>query len=336
MKQAGSLAAATAAVVLVPLLILMFMLGDDTPADLSQGSLATGTVPPEFEAWVIKAGSLCPEVSPPLIAAQIEQESGWNPQAVSPAGAEGLSQFMPYTWPSYAVDANRNGITSPYDPPDAIMAQGNFDCQTAEQAKRDIAAGRISGDIVDIILNAYNCGYGCVLANGGPNIVNGETEGYATGIRARMAKYTQIGVRPRPGAPGDGKVRLPIDSGTYELSSGYGPRWGTMHHGVDFAAPAWTPIFAVTGGTVTQAGNLGDGYGNCVVIESADGLTMRYAHQVDGGIKVSMGQTVAGGAEIGAVGTTGDSTGNHLHFEVRVNGQSTDPMPYLASIGLRA
>ncbi|MGW5569765.1 C40 family peptidase [Nocardia thailandica] len=186
-------ALALLAVLLPVLIVVVFVVDDKDNPSFGQGKLATGTVPPEYEAWVIRAGTLCEEVSAPLIAAQIEQESGWNPEAVSPAGAQGLSQFMPYTWPSYGRDANGNGVISPFDPPDAIMAQAVFDCETAAQAKKDIASGRISGDLIDIILNAYNCGYGCVLANGGPAIVNGETEGYAPGVKAKMAKYTQIG-----------------------------------------------------------------------------------------------------------------------------------------------
>lgn len=132
---------------------------------------------------------------------------------------------------------------------------------------------------------------------------------------------------------GDGNARLPIDAGKFVITSGYGPRWGTFHAGLDFAAAAGTPIYAVTGGTVTQAGNLGDGYGNCVVITAGTTET-RYAHQIDGGIRVQVGATVAAGDLIGAVGTTGDSTGNHLHYEVRIDGKSTDPMPYLSTIGL--
>ena len=194
MKSPMKWAALVIALLLVPVLFVAVFVADDKDnPSFAQGKLATGTVPPEYEAWVIRAGTLCEEISAPLVAAQIEQESGWNPDAVSLAGAQGLSQFMPYTWPFYGVDANNNGVISPFDPPDAIMAQARFDCETAAQAQKDLARGRITGDLLDIVLNAYNCGYGCVLANGGPQIVNGETEGYAPGVKAKMARYTQLG-----------------------------------------------------------------------------------------------------------------------------------------------
>ncbi len=183
---------------LVPLLVVVLMTAvlsssDDQDGGGAQAGLKTGTVPPEFEPWIIKAGKVCAEISAPVIAAQIDVESGFNPKAVSPAGAQGLSQFMPYTWPSYGEDANHNGVVSPFDAPDAIMAQANFDCKTAAQAKKDIAAGKIHGDLLDIVLSAYNCGYGCILSNGGPNISNGETESYAPKIKRLIPKYSAIG-----------------------------------------------------------------------------------------------------------------------------------------------
>jgi murein DD-endopeptidase MepM/ murein hydrolase activator NlpD len=109
------------------------------------------------------------------------------------------------------------------------------------------------------------------------------------------------------------------------ITSGFGPRWGRMHSGIDISAPGGTPIRAVAAGRVIVAGWMG-GYGNLVVIDHGNGLATAYAHQSAiyvGGGSVSQGQT------IGAVGSTGNSTGNHLHFEVRVNGNAVDPMGYL-------
>ena len=112
-------------------------------------------------------------------------------------------------------------------------------------------------------------------------------------------------------------------SGT--LTSGFGPRWGRMHEGIDIAAPAGTPIRAAAAGRVIIAGYMG-GYGNLTVIDHGGGITTAYAHQSS--IWVSSG-SVAQGQSIGAVGTTGSSTGNHLHFEVRVNGFPVNPLSYL-------
>jgi murein DD-endopeptidase MepM/ murein hydrolase activator NlpD len=110
------------------------------------------------------------------------------------------------------------------------------------------------------------------------------------------------------------------------LTSNYGPRWGRMHQGIDVAAPIGRPIAAAAAGTVTVAG-WENGYGQTVVIDHGNGITTVYAHQA--AIGVSVGQSVAQGAIIGVVGNTGNSTGPHLHFEVRINGAATDPLPFL-------
>jgi len=108
------------------------------------------------------------------------------------------------------------------------------------------------------------------------------------------------------------------------VTSGFGWRWGRMHEGIDISAGCGTPIRAAASGTIIFSGYMG-GYGNLVVVDHGNGLSTAYAHQsaiyASGG--VSQGQT------IGAVGTTGSSTGCHLHFEVRVNGGAVDPMGYL-------
>lgn len=111
-----------------------------------------------------------------------------------------------------------------------------------------------------------------------------------------------------------------------QITSGFGPRWGRMHQGLDVAAPTGRPITAAKSGKVILAGASG-GYGNLVVIDHGGGLSTAYAHQSR--IAVGVGDVVTQGGLIGYVGSTGRSTGPHLHFEVRVNGAARDPLPYL-------
>ena len=110
------------------------------------------------------------------------------------------------------------------------------------------------------------------------------------------------------------------------VTSPFGWRWGRMHEGVDLGASYGAPIAAAAAGTVIYAGWLG-GYGNLTVIDHGGGLATAYGHQSQ--IAVSVGQSVSQGEIIGYVGSTGHSTGPHLHFEVRVNGQAVDPLGYL-------
>ncbi len=110
-------------------------------------------------------------------------------------------------------------------------------------------------------------------------------------------------------------------------SSPFGMRGGVLHAGVDLAVGKGTPIHAAAGGKVIRSSWF-DGYGYCVDIQHAGGVMTRYAHQVRQP-PVSVGQVVSQGQVIGYVGSTGDSSGNHLHFEVRLNGKAVDPWPYI-------
>ncbi|MGH3036192.1 MAG: murein hydrolase activator EnvC family protein [Gaiellaceae bacterium] len=147
-----------------------------------------------------------------------------------------------------------------------------------------------------------------------------ESAALAAQIRAAQASSSGGGGSTGSGVSASGFI-WPV-SGV--VTSGFGYRWGRMHEGIDISAPCGTPIRAVAAGTVIFSGWMG-GYGNLVVVDHGNGLATAYAHQsaiyASGG--VGQGQT------IGAVGTTGSSTGCHLHFEVRVNGGAVDPMGYL-------
>lgn len=116
------------------------------------------------------------------------------------------------------------------------------------------------------------------------------------------------------------------------MSSGFGYRSdpftgaGAMHNGLDFKGPIGTPILAAADGRITFAGSQG-GYGNTIEITHANGLVTRYAHL--SGFNVRHGQKVARGTQIARMGSTGRSTGSHLHFEVRLNGQAINPRKFL-------
>jgi murein DD-endopeptidase MepM/ murein hydrolase activator NlpD len=105
---------------------------------------------------------------------------------------------------------------------------------------------------------------------------------------------------------------------------GYAPE---LHTGIDYAGACGTPVKAADKGVVVDAGWHAYGGGQRIVIDHGDGLKSTYNHLSS--IGVSTGQTIAGGAQIGAVGSTGNSTGCHLHFEVLVNDEKVDPLPWL-------
>jgi murein DD-endopeptidase MepM/ murein hydrolase activator NlpD len=112
------------------------------------------------------------------------------------------------------------------------------------------------------------------------------------------------------------------------LTSGYGRRWGRMHKGIDIAAPVGTPIFAAAGGEVISAGWNSGGFGNLVKIKHDDDSITLYAH--NSRILVRNGQQVKQGQQISAMGSTGFSTGPHLHFEIHKSGQgASNPVAFL-------
>ncbi|RJQ08967.1 MAG: M23 family metallopeptidase [Bacillota bacterium] len=110
------------------------------------------------------------------------------------------------------------------------------------------------------------------------------------------------------------------------ISSFYGPRWGRMHRGIDIAASSGVNIRAAADGKVTYVGWYGQ-YGRCVIVDHGGGLTTLYAHASE--ILVGLGAQVKRGDPIARIGSTGNATGPHLHFEVRVKGAAQNPLLYL-------
>jgi murein DD-endopeptidase MepM/ murein hydrolase activator NlpD len=146
-----------------------------------------------------------------------------------------------------------------------------------------------------------------------------ESASLAAAIQSAQASAGSSGT----GAPSAAGFIWPVNG---PVVSGFGMRWGRMHEGIDIAASSGTPIHAAAAGTVIHAGWLG-GYGNLVVLDHGDGLSTAYAHA--SAILVGLGQRVSQGETLSLVGSTGNSSGPHLHFEVRVNGSAVDPLFYL-------
>lgn len=124
-----------------------------------------------------------------------------------------------------------------------------------------------------------------------------------------------------------GRFLWPVPS-VRKISSGYGPRWGREHHGIDIGAPRGTYVVAADDGIVIYSGDELGGYGNLTVISHGDGLFSVYAHTKKN--FTVKGQRVHRGQVIATVGNTGRSTGPHLHFEIRHSGKAINPEKILA------
>jgi murein DD-endopeptidase MepM/ murein hydrolase activator NlpD len=135
----------------------------------------------------------------------------------------------------------------------------------------------------------------------------------------------------------DGVIAIPADKPvrTATFMSGFGYRsdpfnhHAAMHPGLDLAGPVGTPIYATADGVVLRAGWNSGGYGNLVEIDHGRGITTRYGHM--SAILVRPGDHITRGQQVGRMGSTGRSTGSHLHYEVRIDGRAVNPMPFMKS-----
>ena len=147
------------------------------------GALAPGHVPATYATLVTTWGRTCTTLTPAILAAQLQSESDWNPRAKSDAGAEGIAQFMPATWHSNGIDANRDGKTDVWDPADAIPSAAEYDCKLATSVHA------VPGDATSLMLAAYNAGANAVKKyNGVPPYA--ETHAYVHKILALAQSYS--------------------------------------------------------------------------------------------------------------------------------------------------
>ncbi|MFF5794596.1 transglycosylase SLT domain-containing protein [Paeniglutamicibacter sp. NPDC012692] len=302
--------------------------------------------------WVpaLQAAAIVAGIPAEFLAAQIEAESGWNPQAVSPAGARGLTQFMPGTWEHYGRGAD------PFDPLAAIEAQGRYlhDLQGA-------VAGVKGEDPRRLVFAAYNAGPGNVLKYAGIPPFR-ETRSYVAKIfdlAQRIYSADCAGSGPPELRPGAGTWIHPLPQG--RLTSGFGPRpcptgascnrWTTFHFGLDFSTGRGrttgrgATVIAPTPLRITLVQELAPGYGSRIMARClwAPGYIFDFHHFAVGSMKVRPGQDVEAGTPLGIEGNTGNSTAAHLHFQVikpesneqhMIHADTIDPTPILVEKGI--
>lgn len=290
-------------------MLMVILLSLFSPLSLTDQSAEIEGVP---YAEVINQAAAEYGVDPALIAAIIKAESNFNPKAQSHAGAQGLMQVMPFN----AKGANL------LDPEQNIRR--GVEIIASHLKKYD-------GDL-KLALAAYNAGPGAVakdLAKGGDGIPDyPETQTYVKKVQQYYEAYKPMVQNNQLMAAGDGELMIPTKG---KFTSGFGPRWGRMHKGIDLAAPIGTPIYAAADGIVTRVAHQGDrGYGSFIVIDHGGGMATLYAHMYPHQVQVQVGERVEKGQTIGAVGNNGNSTGPHLHFEIHINNKQVDPAKYLA------
>ncbi|MFE7778939.1 NlpC/P60 family protein [Streptomyces sp. NPDC057445] len=162
-------------------------------------ALAKGAVPARYQSLVQTWGNLCPAINPALLAAQLYQESGWDPDVVSHADARGIAQFIPGTWATHGIDGDKDGDRDIWDPADAIPSAASYDCELAGYVKK------VPGDPTDNMLAAYNAGAYRVIKAGGVPAIR-ETRNYVKVIRTLEKSFARPVGRVAPSRQAAGAI----------------------------------------------------------------------------------------------------------------------------------
>jgi len=260
---------------------------------------------------------------PPGLLASVANHESYDPEtgkldpfAVSGAGAQGLMQIMPTTWDEHAPKV---GAKDPFNPKDSIEVGAAYLAWLWKQLPAD--KKNIEG-----WMTAYNHGIGNMLEGKAPTT---ETISYAQAIANEVQSRPEGSVT---GGQAGVTLQLPVPPGTV-VNQGFGERvsayeqWNGPHghEGIDYDMDVGTPVASAGDGTVEFVGK-GQGfgnYGNYVVINHGGGVKTYYAHLSE--FDVQQGDTVTAGQQIALSGNSGRTTGPHLHFAVRVDGDTTGP-----------
>ncbi|EGX59479.1 transglycosylase [Streptomyces zinciresistens K42] len=198
--MAGSAVAAALSFVLL-LVVGVYLVAGNVVGGLSGGArtLAKGAVPAAYQALVQKWGNLCPAINPALLAAQLYQESGFNPKARSPAAAQGIAQFIPGTWATNGIDGDGDGDRDVWDPQDAIPSAASYDCKLASYVKD------VPGDPTRNMLASYNAGAYAVIKHGGVPPYK-ETQNYVKTITTLQESFAAPVSRVDPSKQAAGAI----------------------------------------------------------------------------------------------------------------------------------
>ncbi|PAD70738.1 phage tail tape measure protein [Bacillus sp. 7586-K] len=275
----------------------------------------SGTYNGKYASYINQAASKY-GVNPFLIAAMIQQESGFNPKAVSPAGARGLMQLMPGT-------ARDLGVSNSFDPYQNIMGGTKYIAQQLKTFGNDIQKA----------LAAYNAGPGNVRKYGGIPPFR-ETQNYVNKVLANFNKLAGSANNIATTFSSASQSVADYYKNNFRVTSKFGQKESfrtSPHKGLDLAnGKQGDPVKALRGGKViTAAYSKTAGY--WVVVQQDDGTVAKYMH-MQKGLNVKAGQKVSAGQQLGKVGNTGRSTGAHLHIQIEQNGKPIDPQKYMNTL----